>query len=339
MSSTPPTLRKGYTTGVHATIAFASALEYYLSTHLCARALSTKMDNDDLDVTKGCEISVHLSEDASQLVLNPIPHAPLSFQNRTNTLCVYAGEGVGVVTKQGLKTPPHFPAINPTPQKALFETFERMTQGYENVHLHCAIGVKEGERIAQETANASVGVLGGISILGTTGFVKPISSSAYLDTIHTQIHFALANDHTTLYFTLGNSALAHAQSLAPKEAIIEIGNFIYDALHFASHEGAKHIVLLCGIGKMSKIAQGFKNTHNRFGSIDFDALKREIEKALHHSIDTEATLTVKGICKELKSQNLLEAFYDWCTHAVHERIRAWGIRATVEAVIVKEIAW
>ncbi|AFL69401.1 cobalt-precorrin-5B (C(1))-methyltransferase CbiD [Sulfurospirillum barnesii] len=332
-------LKKGYTTGVHANIAFASALEYYLCTHMQARTHSTKMDNDDLDVTKGCEIVVHLSQSREDLLLNPTPHTPFCFQSSTNTLLLYAGEGVGVVTKKGLKIAPHFPAINPVPKDALQKTFERLTRPHQNLHLHCAIGIKEGETLAKQTANEKVGVLGGLSILGTTGFVKPISSTAYLESIKTEICFALANAHPTLYLTLGNSALAKASTLAPKEAVIEIGNFIHDALSFASQQGASHIVLLCGIGKMTKIAQGFKNTHNRFGNIDFQWLQREIQEALHHTIDTEATLTVKGVCEELDTKGLLEAFYALCARKAQERINAWGIRSTVEVVIVKESTW
>jgi len=112
-------LRKGYTTGVHTLFAFLSALRVFLVINKKSISITNKMDNDDLDVTKGCEIVVTIAQAIAQelreLNLNPIAHQPYIIGN----LSLYAGVGVGVVTKEGLKPPKGYPAINPTPLNLL----------------------------------------------------------------------------------------------------------------------------------------------------------------------------------------------------------------------------
>ncbi|MGB5792317.1 cobalt-precorrin-5B (C(1))-methyltransferase, partial [Poseidonibacter sp.] len=108
-------LKRGYTTGAHTFMLFNSALNYFLATNYTAIAKTNKMDNDDLDVTKNCEIVVMISSCLDDLELNLIPHNPQVYTQGSCKLYVYAGVGVGVVTKKGLKIQPDFPAINPTP--------------------------------------------------------------------------------------------------------------------------------------------------------------------------------------------------------------------------------
>jgi cobalt-precorrin-5B (C1)-methyltransferase len=98
---TNATLRSGYTTGVHASFAFKSALEAFVATEEKSTSITYKMDNDDLDVTKGCKIVVTISDQKEDLELNSIEHKPYKF----GSLELYAGVGVGVVTKDGLKPP------------------------------------------------------------------------------------------------------------------------------------------------------------------------------------------------------------------------------------------
>ncbi|RXJ54093.1 cobalt-precorrin-5B (C(1))-methyltransferase CbiD [Candidatus Marinarcus aquaticus] len=329
-------LKKGYTTGAHAHMLFIKALESFLVTRSTVHCYTTKMDNDDLDVTKGCEIVFTLTCSFEELTLNPIIHKPFVCESKGNQLFLYAGEGVGVVTKKGLKVSAGFPAINPVPQEAIFNTFKKMTTNIKGLDLFACIGVSNGEEIAKQTANAKVGVLGGISILGTTGIVKPISSSAYIDSVRTEIEFAVENGHKRLYFTLGNSAYEQAKRHSSEEAIIEIGNFVYDSIEIAKHLKVQEVVFLCGIGKMTKVYQGFKNTHNRFGVIDFEQLKQDIMKTLHYEVDIEATLTVKGVSQELEKQGLLEAFYDMVTQKANQQIAYWHKDVNIKAVILEQ---
>lgn len=327
-------LKKGYTTGAHTSWAFKSALSsFILSGEFCI-AKTNKMDNDDLDITKGCEIVVSISNNKDDLTLNPLFQKPYLLEAKVATMELYAGEGVGVVTKKGLKPPKDYPAINPKPLKALSELFYTMYDKKQN--LYASVSVTDGKEIAKQTANAKVGVIGGISILGTTGFVKPVSSSAYIDSVATEINFAHNNGYEKLYFTLGNSAFNVAKKHSSQEAIIEIGNFVYDSIKIAKDIGVKEVVFLCGIGKMTKVYQGFKNTHNRFGVIDFEELKDDIQKELSFSVDIESTLTVKGISEQLEKQGLLEEFYKLITLKANKQIQTWHKNANVKAIILEQ---
>ena len=329
-------LRKGYTTGTHTVASFRSALDTLLATNKPCFTKTNKIDNDDLDVTKGCEIVVYLDFSKKDFILNPTFQKAHYFEVGTNSLEIYAGLGVGVVTKKGLKIPPPYPAINPAPLDAIKEYFKIKTKKKKNLHLKCCISVTNGQDIAKQTANSKVGVLEGISILGTTGIVKPVSSSAYIDSVKTEIKFAIQNGYKTIYFTLGNSAFKVASSKANKEAIVEIGNFVYDSIELATKENAKEVIFLCGIGKMTKVYQGFKNTHNRFGVIDFTQLQLDIKERLNYEVDIETTLTVKGISQELEKVGLLDPFYEMITKKANEQIKQWFKTSNVKAIILEQ---
>lgn len=331
-------LKKGYTTGVFASFAFKSALEAYLASGMTSTAITHKNDNDDLDVTKGCEIIVKISVNCADLEQNPLSHEPHIFISGSNKIAIYAGIGVGVVTKKGLKTAPNFAAINPRPREAMEEIFKFLTQNSTNLNMYCSVSVTNGQEIAKSTANAKVGVIGGISILGTKGIVKPISSSAYIDSVATEILFAKSNAYELLVFTLGNSALKVAQEQYDEEQIIEIGNFVYDSIKIAQETKVKKVLFLCGIGKMTKVSQGFKNTHNRFGSIDFIQLQKEVKNELNYEVDIESTKTVKGVSLEIEKvdQKLLNDFYTMITNKANEQIKVWFDGIDVDAVMLEQ---
>ncbi len=299
-------LRKGYTTGVYATFAFKSVLEAFLSTKKLSITTSKKMDNDDLDVTKGCEIVVTISENLSDLELNPLSHNPYSIDDR---VFIYAGKGVGVVTKDGLKPPKGSPAINPTPLKAIKEIVKK--HKIKN-KIFASISVVDGEKIAKQTANEKVGVIGGISILGSTGFVKPVSSKAYLKSIEVELEVIKKSGYKKVVFTIGNSSLKKALEKYPKEQIVEIGNFVYDGFKLA-FEKELDVVLYIGIGKAVKIAQGFKNTHNRFGSVDFKKLEEWV------GMDLDGVVTVKRVCELVDK----EMFYRLIEDKLKQKVFEW----------------
>jgi len=310
-------LRVGYTTGVHASFAFKSALECYLATGLTSKSLTKKMDNDDMDITKGCEIIVTISSNLEALQLNPISHKPY----QVDGLSIYAGVGLGVVSKKGLKPPKDYPAINPVPLKAIQDIYQ--AKDLNSIMMHCSISITNGEELAKQTANSKVGVLGGISILGTTGWVKPISTSAYMDSIEVEIGFVQANGYEQIVLTLGNSSLVYAKEYFDEGQIVEVGNFVYDSFCITRDIDMRHIIFVCGIGKMVKIAQGYKNTHNRFGSIDFELLSQDIENNLKITVDTDSTKTVRGLVSQLKEQHLDVKFYDMIKSKASRVAREW----------------
>ena len=305
-------LKRGYTTGVHASFAFKSALETFIATLSLSISKTNKMDNDDLDVTKGCMIVVTISTNKNDLTLNNITHNPYILRREKYIMELYAGVGVGTVTKDGLKPPKNYPAINPKPLEVLEDIFIRSTI---KQNLFCTIGVINGEQIAKKTANEKVGVLGGISILGTTGFVKPISSSAYIDSINEELNFAKANKYDTVIFTLGNTAYKKANDLNHHTYIVEIGNFIYDGIQLATIKEFKNIELWLGIGKAVKVSQGFKNTHNRFGSIDFEKIRKIV------NINIQNVVTIERVCELLENKS--ESFQEQIKLKAQEQLNIW----------------
>ncbi len=320
-------LRRGYTTGVHTLFAFCSALGVFVRVGGVVVAKNKKIDNDDLDITKGAEIVVTIAPKKELLTLNPTPHQPYTFGKAK----IFAGVGVGVVTKDGLKPPKNYPAINPTPLKELKRCYELLGEKRE---IFCAVSVTNGEELAKQTANPKVGVVGGISILGSSGWVKPVSNEAFLDSIKTEIKVALADGFSEIVFSLGNNSLKRAKEKFKETQIVEIGNFIYDSFKIAKELGAERVILFVGAGKALKIAQGFKNTHNRFGGIDFEALKKEIKRELSFEIDTDSTKTLKGVLEQLREKNLDEKLKKLIKKEAIKRLKEWFDGLDVEVVLV-----
>ena len=347
-------LRSGYTTGTHATAILVAclyeffekkivdSLEVLLPKEKVAKIevireksllFSTiKGDNDDMDVTKGVKIFSLLQKER-----------PTNLKKQTPTLLtlnhlklyVWAGDGIGVVTKKGLKIRPNHPAINPTPL-AMMQENSLSIVGDAKEELHVIFSVEDGEEIAKSTANAKVGVLGGISILGTRGIVKPVSSSAYIDSIETEINVAAAFDESVVVFTLGNTAVDFAREYYSETSVVEIGNFIYDASAKLQNHQFKKVVFITSIAKMTKLAQGFKNTHNKFGTIDFTEVREWIEEEFKYRIQEENFVTLKGVLLSLP-QEYHEAFTRLITHKSALKFKEWFLDLGVETKIVEII--
>jgi len=335
-----PQLKSGYTTGTHATAVLLACLyEHFhnrevdtLEVLLPKGLLATievrrekhlnfstiKGDNDDIDVTKGAKILCTLEQ-----------HIPTNLKEQTPSLLllhdvklfVWAGEGVGVVTKKGLKIAPTYPAINPTPLAMMQENAQSLV-GEVKEELHALFSVQDGEKIARDTANAKVGVIGGISILGTRGIVKPVSASAYIDSIEVEISVAKEFSEEVIVFTLGNSAVDVAKEMYDATSIVEIGNFVYDASERLRGHSFQKLVFITSIAKMTKVAQGFKNTHNKYGTIDFVEVREWIESELHFSLEEEEFITLKGLMQALP-QAYHESFVKLVTHKSAEMMRKW----------------
>ena len=336
-------LKSGYTTGTHATAVFGGVLYDFLYKKTLSKITvnlddilsaeiviqkqkqlcysSIKVDNDDLDVTKGCQIKAQLFLEAPT---NLKPQTPSKIAINNSVCFIYGGDGVGIVTKDGLKIKPTYPAINPTPLKMFQQIANKLITTNKHNRFHIVISVEDGEEIAKQTANAKVGVLGGISILGTKGVVKPISADAYLDSIEAEISVAEANSDMVV-FTLGNTAFDYAKERYDESSIIEIGNFIYESIARLDNRSFSKLIFITSVAKMCKIAQKSKNTHNRFGGIDFDEVKSWIKEEFALDLKDNEYLTLKALLKELLvdeqdrfksflSARAKESFMEWIDH-------------------------
>jgi cobalt-precorrin-5B (C1)-methyltransferase len=275
-----PPLRRGWTTGACAAAAARAAYEALLrgvfpscvaitlpggerpSFALAlaelgegfARAGIIKDAGDDPDVTHGVVVIARVSPGP--------PGSAVTFR---------AGEGVGTVTRAGLALPPGEPAINPVPRrmiKAEIDEVARMCGAPGDVIVEIAI--PGGERIARQTLNGRLGIVGGLSILGTTGIVVPYSCSAWISTIHRGIDVARAAGLSHIAGSTGSTSEAGVKALhgLPDIALIEMGDHAGAMLKYLRKHPLPKLTLAGGFAKMTKLGQGFLDLHSRRGAVD-----------------------------------------------------------------------
>ena len=267
-------LRCGYTTGTCAALAAAGAARLLLtgtapeSVRLltprglvvevalkecrlvggAARAAVVKDGGDDIDVTSGHLIAAQVEKIASGIEIE-------------------GGEGVGRVTKPGLEQPVGAAAINRVPRQMIAAALEEACaeSGYAG-GLRAVISVPDGAAIATKTFNPMLGIEGGISILGTSGIVEPMSERAIVDTIALEIRQAAAGGARRLLLTPGNYGMDFLRrSGVDTQGIpcVKYSNFIGDAIDIAVTEGFESALVVGHIGKLVKLAGGIMNTHSR----------------------------------------------------------------------------
>jgi cobalt-precorrin-5B (C1)-methyltransferase len=188
-----------------------------------------------------------------------------------------AGEGVGTVTRPGLPVPPGEPAINPVPRRMIAQAIAEVAaaaNGRGDVEVE--IGIADGERLAAKTMNARLGIIGGLSILGTTGIVVPYSCSAWIHSIHSGIDVARAAGLDHIAGATGatsESAVQKFHGLA-EIALIDMGDFVGGMLKYLRRHPVPRVTIAGGVGKMTKLAQGLLDLHSRRGAVDLAALAR-----------------------------------------------------------------
>ena len=248
-----------------------------------------KNAGDDPDVTHRAEIGARVS------LMEPDQRSGMG---KKPEIIICGGEGVGRVTKPGLEVAPGHPAINPGPRKMIAQAIEEVLKkhGLDRT-VRTEIFVPRGKKLAEKTLNARLGILGGISILGTTGVVRPMSHDAFISTIESALSVARACGLNRVILTTGRRSERFAQDcwgrISP-EAFIQIGDFFKLSLVAAAKRGFSHITLAVFFGKALKMAQGVPHTHAAKSSLTLDKLSGwtlEITKdsELSHTISTANT--------------------------------------------------
>lgn len=219
-----------------------------------AYAAIVKDAGDDPDVTHGALIQVWLT-------LAP-PGAGLSFR---------AGPGVGTVTRPGLPLPVGEPAINPVPRAMIRAALAEIRPAPDAI---IEIGIQNGEALAKRTLNARLGIVGGLSVLGTTGIVIPYSCAAWIDTIHRGIDVARAMGLNHVAGSTGSTSEAAIAKLhnLPEMALLEMGDFAGGLLKYLRKHPVPRLSIAGGVAKMTKLAQGRLDLHSKRGSADMEAL-------------------------------------------------------------------
>lgn len=327
-------LRRGWTTGACATAATKAALQrlwgggfptdvqivlprgeapvFALAHSIAgdgwAEVGITKDAGDDPDVTHGALIVVRVAGSAGGVVFR-------------------AGEGVGIVTRPGLPVPVGEPAVNPVPRAMMTAIVVEMAQVFDVApDVTITISVPGGAAIALKTWNPRLGIEGGLSILGTTGVVRPFSCAAWIASIHRGIDVARAGGVTHVAGTTGATSERVVQGLygLPDHAMLDMGDFVGGMVKYLRRHPVQRLTVGGGIGKMVKLAQGAMDLHSGRSQVDFGALSDALndERMLHMNTALQAYET-NG-----------KSFADWVADAALSRLQAELIGQTVVDVVV-----
>lgn len=273
-------LRTGFTTGTSATAAAKAALQAIMTKSKISKVkvnlpkektltiaikqcsfegkkatCSVKKDaGDDPDVTHGAEIV-----------------AEVTITHNSGKIEIEGGKGVGVVTKRGLGLELNKPAINPVPKKMINENIQD-TAGklLENNGIRIVISVPKGEELAKKTDNPRLGIINGISILGTTGIVVPFSTASFAASIRQNLDVAIAAGNYEVVLTTGGRSEDFAKKIIslPDHCFVQMGDFSGYAIQQCSKKNIKRCYVVGFIGKLAKIAKGVKQTHVKGSKVD-----------------------------------------------------------------------
>lgn len=294
-------LRSGYTTGICAAAAAKAAAVFLLTgrkpekIEVCLEqdkkaefyveylqgdgswCRVRKDAGDDPDVTNGVWVY------GGVLCVDNIQWEKLCRQEKGYVLEEYpglyltGGPGIGVVTKPGLSCPTGHYAINPAPRSQILGAVDEVRKkAYYEGRLEVCVAVPDGFWLAQKTFNPRLGIVGGISVLGTTGIVKPMSEEALMETIRLEIRMKAAAGEQLLLLTPGNYGemfLLQEMNITLGEAV-RCSNFVKDSVKMAVEEGFHKILLAGHIGKLVKVAGGAENTHSKYGDGRMEEMER-----------------------------------------------------------------
>ena len=245
-------------------IPFPTGDRHAFSLHSCVRqdgqvTVSVIKDaGDDPDVTNGAEIIAMVEEQEPG--------------SEGEQIVIAGGPGVGQVTKPGLPIPVGEPAINPVPRKMIRAAVHEalLAAGAEHTFLMVTVCVTDGELLAEKTLNSRLGIIGGLSILGTTGIVRPVSAKAWTDTIDASMKVARAAGLSEVILSTGRTSEAAVQKILnlPEEAQVMMGDYLAYALKAAKRHGFSRIHLSGMWAKVLKCALGIPQTHVRHGALE-----------------------------------------------------------------------
>lgn len=202
-----------------------------------------------------------------------------------------AGKGVGTVTRPGLPIPPGEASINPVPRKMIAGVVAEVLG--EGADVEVEISVAGGEEMALKTLNPRLGILGGISILGTTGIVIPYSCSAWIHSIHRGVDVARAMGFDHVAGSTGNASELAVQKFhgLHEVQLIDMGDFVGGMLKYIRAHPVPKVTIAGGVAKMTKLAQGMLDVHSSRGSADLDGLAAV---AVEAGADAELEVRIKG---------------------------------------------
>ena len=274
-----------------------------------ARCSVIKDGGDDPDVTHGAEIFVDLS-----------------LTNNVGTVEIDGGNGVGRVTKPGLGLEIDSAAINPTPKKMILENVQEVAEEIlKETGIKVLISVPKGKELASKTDNPRIGILNGISILGTSGIVIPYSTASFAAAIRQQIDVVSSMNDEEVVLTTGGRSEDFAREIIklPDHSFIQMGDFSGYTIQQCAKKSLKKAYVAGFIGKLAKMAAGVKQTHVKGGKVDMKFLS---ELAKRCDADPETIRKILGAntarnVQEIIMEDNVNGFFDEITKETCNQMR------------------
>lgn len=339
------TPRYGFTTGTTATAAAIGAAYMYLD---------DKKDIVDVELPVGITLSIPIeyhtvqnnlficgvkknAGDDPDVTDGIIISTKLEFIKKENGLefNFFAGEGVGIFTKDGLALPKGEAAINPVPRQMMIDNLSRILNeaGFNGI-VNITVMVENGVEIAKKTFNERLGIIGGISILGTSGLVLPMSKTALLETIEADIKFRLKNSkERRVYLAPGNIGAKFLEKNfnINSTTVAIISNFIGESIDYAISNEAREIVLCGDLGKLIKLSGGIMNTHSNDSDSRLELLVAALTKLcikenkelpiqiISNIFEQKTTTGAVNIIKENNFENCFDILADQMLYYAYNR--------------------
>ena len=274
-----------------------------------AKCLVIKDGGDDPDVTHGAEIWTEVS-------LTDIP----------NKIEIDGGKGVGKVTKPGLGLEIGSAAINPTPKKMIIENISKIAQDLLKKNgLNVLISVPKGKELASKTDNPRLGILGGISILGTSGIVIPYSTASFAAAIRQSLDVTIAMGNNTVVLTTGGRSEDFSRNIIklPDHCFVQMGDFSGYTVQQCAKKKIKKACVAGFIGKLTKMAMGVKQTHVKGSKVDMKFLSNLAQKCNANAkiVDEIKKANTARHVYEIVNKEKLIGFFDMVCEEVYKQLR------------------
>ncbi len=304
-------LRTGYTTGACACAAAVAACQYFLTNTQVheVRLIFPDGHERSLDVQccwregTGCAAEVIKDAGDDPDITHGIRIRSQITPRTDDQICFHAGEGVGTVTRRGLALPPGEPAINPGPREMIRTNLRRLTRQGFDVTIH----IPDGKRLAQQTFNPKLGIVGGLSVLGRTGIVRPYSLEAMEESFRCHFRVLWNEGKRRLCFVPGNlgRAAALGAKLISEELIVEVSNSWGVMIDYAAGFDLDHLWVVGHPGKLTKLMFGHWNTHSRHSPAAAPLLLNHLQQQFPElpSFSADDTGTVEALIQALTPQH------------------------------------
>ncbi len=341
-------LRCGYTTGTCAAAAARGAAELLLTGVApdllrveTPSGLTVEVEVEEARLLEGCaRCAVRKDAGDDPDITNGVLVWATVERTEVPGVTIDGGEGVGRVTRPGLDQPPGAAAINSVPRRMITEQLESALQAVgASCGLRAVISIPQGRALAKKTFNPRLGIEGGLSVLGTSGIVRPMSEAALVASIHAELDVRRAEGTLDLLVSPGNYGADFARDVLGLDLSqsVQCSNYIGDTLDYAAAKGFRSLLLVGHLGKLVKCAAGVMNTHSRVADCRMETLAahaalcgagQETVRAILQAVTTEAAISV------LRDASLLTETMDSVMDALSRQLRRRaGETLRVEAVL------